>query len=72
MQFPIADHDDGPDALEMALRLADEFLASPHFTTASATAAGRLGSGNYCRTPHAPREVAYTTTSPTKYILRYL
>jgi predicted phage terminase large subunit-like protein len=25
-QFPIADHDDGPDALEMALRLADELL----------------------------------------------
>jgi predicted phage terminase large subunit-like protein len=25
-QFPIADHDDGPDALEMALRLASELL----------------------------------------------
>jgi len=25
-QFPIADHDDGPDALEMALRLAGELL----------------------------------------------
>jgi hypothetical protein len=24
--FPIADHDDGPDALEMALRLAGELL----------------------------------------------
>ena len=27
-EFPIADHDDGPDALEMALRLATELLAS--------------------------------------------
>jgi predicted phage terminase large subunit-like protein len=26
-QFPVADHDDGPDALEMALRLAAEVLA---------------------------------------------
>jgi predicted phage terminase large subunit-like protein len=26
MQFPIADHDDGPDALEMALRLAQEIF----------------------------------------------
>ena len=26
-QFPIADHDDGPDALEMAIRLAEELLA---------------------------------------------
>jgi predicted phage terminase large subunit-like protein len=26
-QFPTADHDDGPDALEMALRLAEEMLA---------------------------------------------
>jgi predicted phage terminase large subunit-like protein len=26
-EFPIADHDDGPDALEMALRLAQEMLA---------------------------------------------
>jgi predicted phage terminase large subunit-like protein len=26
-QFPVADHDDGPDALEMALRLAAELLA---------------------------------------------
>ena len=26
MEFPIADHDDGPDALEMALRLAHEVL----------------------------------------------
>jgi predicted phage terminase large subunit-like protein len=26
-QFPIGDHDDGPDALEMALRLAAELLA---------------------------------------------
>jgi len=25
-EFPIADHDDGPDALEMALRLAETFL----------------------------------------------
>lgn len=28
-QFPVADHDDGPDALEMAIRLAGELLASP-------------------------------------------
>ena len=27
-EFPIADHDDGPDALEMALRLATELLAN--------------------------------------------
>ena len=27
-EFPVADHDDGPDALEMALRLATELLAS--------------------------------------------
>ena len=26
-EFPIADHDDGPDALEMAMRLASELLA---------------------------------------------
>ena len=26
-QFPVADHDDGPDAMEMALRLATELLA---------------------------------------------
>jgi predicted phage terminase large subunit-like protein len=26
-QFPTADHDDGPDALEMAIRLAEEMLA---------------------------------------------
>ncbi len=26
-QFPLGDHDDGPDALEMALRLAEELLA---------------------------------------------
>ncbi len=26
-ECPIADHDDGPDALEMALRLATEMLA---------------------------------------------
>ncbi len=26
-QFPVADHDDGPDALEMAIRLAAELLA---------------------------------------------
>jgi len=29
-EFPIADHDDGPDALEMALRLATEMLAGTH------------------------------------------
>ncbi|MHB8902409.1 MAG: hypothetical protein ACYC6Y_26920, partial [Thermoguttaceae bacterium] len=29
--FPIADHDDGPDALEMATRLACELLA-PRYT----------------------------------------
>lgn len=28
MEFPIADHDDGPDALEMAIRLAAELLGS--------------------------------------------
>jgi hypothetical protein len=27
--FPVGDHDDGPDALEMALRLASELLAEP-------------------------------------------
>lgn len=27
--FPLADHDDGPDAAEMALRLATELLAAP-------------------------------------------
>jgi hypothetical protein len=26
-EFPIADHDDGPDALEMAVRFAQEMLA---------------------------------------------
>ena len=26
--FPLADHDDGPDALEMAVRLAAELLSS--------------------------------------------
>ena len=26
-QFPVGDHDDGPDALEMAIRLAEELLA---------------------------------------------
>ena len=25
-QFPLGDHDDGPDALEMAVRLAGEYL----------------------------------------------
>jgi predicted phage terminase large subunit-like protein len=30
-QFPIADHDDGPDALEMAIRIASELLARPAF-----------------------------------------
>ncbi len=29
-EFPSADHDDGPDALEMALRLATETLAGTH------------------------------------------
>ncbi len=29
-EFPIAAHDDGPDALEMALRLATELLAGRH------------------------------------------
>jgi hypothetical protein len=28
--FPMGDHDDGPDALEMAVRLAGEYLAAPH------------------------------------------
>jgi hypothetical protein len=27
-EFPVADHDDGPDALEMAIRLADDLLSS--------------------------------------------
>ncbi|NLY02592.1 MAG: hypothetical protein GXY83_41465 [Rhodopirellula sp.] len=26
-EFPVGDHDDGPDALEMAVRLAAEMLA---------------------------------------------
>jgi predicted phage terminase large subunit-like protein len=30
-QFPIADHDDGPDALEMAIRLAEEYVAACRF-----------------------------------------
>ncbi len=30
-QFPIADHDDGPDALEMALRMAGELTEKPAF-----------------------------------------
>jgi predicted phage terminase large subunit-like protein len=29
--FPIGDHDDGPDALEMAVRLADAWLNTKHF-----------------------------------------
>jgi predicted phage terminase large subunit-like protein len=28
-EFPVADHDDGPDALEMAIRMAADLLASP-------------------------------------------
>jgi len=28
-EFPLADHDDGPDALEMALRLMEHLLAAP-------------------------------------------
>ncbi len=28
-QFPVGDHDDGPDALEMAIRIAAELLATP-------------------------------------------
>ena len=27
--FPVGDHDDGPDALEMAVRLAAEYLQKP-------------------------------------------
>jgi len=27
--FPLADHDDGPDALEMAVRLANDMLSHP-------------------------------------------
>ena len=27
--FPVGDHDDGPDALEMALRMAEQLLATP-------------------------------------------
>jgi len=30
-EFPLGDHDDGPDALEMALRLADRWLDARHF-----------------------------------------
>jgi predicted phage terminase large subunit-like protein len=30
-EFPLADHDDGPDALEMAIRLADRWLDSRSF-----------------------------------------
>ncbi|NUQ66585.1 MAG: hypothetical protein HUU20_29330, partial [Pirellulales bacterium] len=29
-EFPIGDHDDGPDALEMAIRLAEELLAGAY------------------------------------------
>ncbi|NUQ65392.1 MAG: phage terminase large subunit, partial [Pirellulales bacterium] len=29
-EFPIGDHDDGPDALEMAIRLAEELLAGTY------------------------------------------
>jgi hypothetical protein len=29
--FPLADHDDGPDALEMAVRLAADWLAAKHY-----------------------------------------
>jgi predicted phage terminase large subunit-like protein len=29
--FPLGDHDDGPDALEMAVRLADTWLNAKHF-----------------------------------------
>ena len=28
-EFPVADHDDGPDALEMAVRLLEHLLARP-------------------------------------------
>jgi hypothetical protein len=28
--FPLGDHDDGPDALEMALRLATELMEQPY------------------------------------------
>jgi predicted phage terminase large subunit-like protein len=31
MEFPIADHDDGPDALEMAIRLAEDMFRAPAF-----------------------------------------
>ena len=31
MEFPVADHDDGPDALEMALRLAQDILHGRRF-----------------------------------------
>ncbi len=36
-EFPVADHDDGPDALEMAIRLAGELFAERPPTTAWAT-----------------------------------
>ncbi|NUQ61554.1 MAG: hypothetical protein HUU20_03645 [Pirellulales bacterium] len=29
-EFPIGDHDDGPDALEMSVRLAEELLAGAY------------------------------------------
>jgi predicted phage terminase large subunit-like protein len=38
-QFPLADHDDGPDALEMALRLAADLLAARR----GGEVVGRLG-----------------------------
>jgi hypothetical protein len=28
-EFPVSDHDDGPDALEMAIRLLEHLLARP-------------------------------------------
>lgn len=29
-EFPCGDHDDGPDALEMAIRLAGDLIQAPH------------------------------------------
>ena len=40
--FPVADHDDGPDALEMALRLAIEVI---HGRTATDDLGSRLPVG---------------------------
>ena len=38
MEFPVADHDDGPDALEMAVRLAGEIVNGRSAASATASA----------------------------------